>query len=592
MSKEKKIKISLFFLTTYIVFVPLINGFMKLLEKCFNTNLNTIDINVLNLFTVIFRNRIIGIIWIILNLIIILVAKNIITTKQNAKIETEGVNFKDKDGTFGTAGWATKEETEKFLSIGKRDGIIIGETDEHEIITLPMDTYLNKNIAVFGSSGSKKSRGFAIPNGMELAQEELHKAIGREMSIVFTDPKGELYRKLTKYLETKGYEVKVFNLVNPTFSNAANFIKFVEDETDAQIFSQIVIEGTQLTRKAGGDEFWNRGEQNLLKALLLYVINYVEKEEDKSIGFIYDALASGNIKQIDKLFFNTSGPTKLSYNIYAQATDIVKQSVVTGLATRQQIFQTDKIRNITNKDEINFENIGNKKTCVFVVTSDTNSAFDFLSTLFFSFLFIKLIKQADENSNGKLKVETALILDEFTNIGRIVDFEKKLATTRSRGIDIFMIFQNIPQLENRYDNNVGQEILGNADTKIFMGAGDIMTAEFISKYLGVATVETNAIRKEAGFDGKFTYGMENIATNKRNLMNEDEILKLDNNKEIVIIRGQKAFICNKYDYSKHEDADKLEDMTIEEQKIRFKHNVENEKNKEVVKKVKYSFKDF
>lgn len=289
------------------------------------------------------------------------------------------------------------------MSIGKNDGIIIGETDDHEIITLPMDTYLNKNIAVFGSSGSKKSRGFAIPNGIELAQEELQKKIKREMSLVFTDPKGELYRKLTKYLETKGYDVKVFNLVNPTYSNAANFIKFVEDETDAQIFSQIVIEGTQLARKSGEDEFWNRGEQNLLKALLLYVINYVEKEEDKSIGFIYDVLASGNIKQIDKLFFDTSGPTRLSYNIYAQATDIVKQSVVTGLATRLQVFQTDKIRNITNKDEISFEDIGNKKTCVFVVTSDTNSAFDYLSTLFFTFLFIKLIKQADENPDGRLE---------------------------------------------------------------------------------------------------------------------------------------------------------------------------------------------
>ncbi|HJJ18650.1 MAG TPA: type IV secretory system conjugative DNA transfer family protein [Clostridiaceae bacterium] len=114
----------------------------------------------------------------------------------------------------------------------------------------------------------------------------------------------------------------------------------------------------------------------------------------------------------------------------------------------------------------------------------------------------------------------------------------------------------------------------------------------MTEYLGVATVETNAIRKEAGFDGKFTYGMENIATNKRNLMNPDELLKLDNNKEIVIVRGRKPFICNKYDYSKHIEANKMEDMTIEEQRERFKDNVENEKNKQQPKKVKYSFKDF
>lgn len=189
MSKDKKVRMALFFLTSYIVFVPIINWFMKLLEKSFQTDLNTIDINLLNLFTVIFRNETICVTWIIVNLIIILVIRNIKTTRKNAKIEVEGINLKKKDGTFGTADWGSKEEIEEYLSIGKRDGIILGETEEQEIITLPMDTYLNKNIAVFGSSGSKKSRGFAIPNGIELAQDKLQKAINRNMSLVFTDPK-------------------------------------------------------------------------------------------------------------------------------------------------------------------------------------------------------------------------------------------------------------------------------------------------------------------------------------------------------------------------------------------------------------------
>lgn len=587
---NKKVKIPLFFLLSYIIFVPAINSFLKVLESSFRIDLHTININFLNFFTVIFRNGFVFFIWIIINSIIVLVIKNIKITKQNSKIEIEGVHLKRKDGTFGTADWGTEEEIKEYLSIGKRDGIILGETDKNEVITLPMNTYLNKNIAVFGSSGSKKSRGFAIPNGIELVQEEVHKAINRDMSLVFTDPKGELYRKLAKYLEKKGYNVKVFNLVNPEYSNGAKFINFIENEEDAQIFSQIVIEGTQISKKVSVDEFWTREEMNLLKALLLYVINYV-KEEDRNMGFIYDAISSEKIKELDDLFEETSGSTRQCYNIYARATDITRQSIVTGLATRLQIFQTDKIRNITNKEEIIFENIGNEKTCIFVVTSDTNSAFDFLSTLFFSFLFIKLIKQADESKDGRLKVETSFILDEFTNIGRIVDFEKKLATTRSRGINIFMIFQNIAQLKNRYENDVWQEILGNADTKICMGAGDILTAEYITKYLGIATVETNAIRKLAGFDGNFTYGIENIATNKRNLMNPDELLKLDNNKEIVIVRGRKPFICNKYDYSKHSEATKLEDLTRDEQKERFKDNVEIEKNEGQEKK-EYSFKDF
>ena len=177
---------------------------MKILEKSFQTNLDTIDINLLNLFTVIFRNKTIAIIWVMLNFIAILVAKNIVTTKQNSKIEVEGVNLKKKDGTFGTADWGNKEEIQEYLSIGKRDGIILGETEEQEIITLPMNTYLNKNIAVFGSSGSKKSRGFAIPNGIELAQEELQRAINRNMSLVFTDPKRRIISIYGKDIRKNG----------------------------------------------------------------------------------------------------------------------------------------------------------------------------------------------------------------------------------------------------------------------------------------------------------------------------------------------------------------------------------------------------
>ena len=258
-----------------------------------------------------------------------------------------------------------------------------------------------------------------------------------------------------------------------------------------------------------------------------------------------------------------------------------------------QIFQTDKIRNITNKDEINFESIGKRKTCVFVVTSDTNSTFDFLSTLFFSFLFIKLIKLADSMPDGQLPVETTLLLDEFTNIGRILDVEKKISTTRSRLLNICVIFQNIAQLKNRYDNDVWQEILGNMDTKICMGCGDILTAEYISEYLGVATVETNAVRKEAGFDGNFTYGVENISTNKRNLMNPDELLKMEHDREIIMERSKKPFVCKKFDYSNHPEASKLKDITQEELKEKFKENIEqNSKKIKQKNKVKYSFKDF
>ena len=261
------------FIVSGIVIVPLINHYFKLLAKSFNFN---------------FGIKTSIIIWLLLMGIVVLIKNNIVTTKQNSKIEVEGVNLKNKDGTYGTADWGTKEEIEEYLGIGKRNGIILGQTEQNEVITLPLNTYLNKNIAVFGSSGSMKSRGFAIPNALELSQDLVKNSIEKDMSLVFTDPKGELYRKLAKYLENeREYDVKVFNLVNPLLSHGSRFIKFVEDETDAQIFSQIVIEGTELNRKSGGDEFWSRGEQNLLKALLLYTIYYVQDEEKRNRQLIF-----------------------------------------------------------------------------------------------------------------------------------------------------------------------------------------------------------------------------------------------------------------------------------------------------------------
>ena len=171
--KKKYIKL-LFLLLSGVIIVPFINHYLQVLNTSFNTNFG--------IWTSI-------IVWIILLVIIILLKKNIATTKANAKIEVEGVNLKKKDGTFGTADWGTKEEIQEYLGIGKRNGIILGETDQEELITLPLDTYLNKNIVVFGSSGSKKSRGFAIPNALELSQESVKNVIDRDMSLVITDPK-------------------------------------------------------------------------------------------------------------------------------------------------------------------------------------------------------------------------------------------------------------------------------------------------------------------------------------------------------------------------------------------------------------------
>lgn len=571
----RKIAILIFFILYIRLSIPVITSYMKILEKCFNKNYNLENINnFIDCINIITNNKIIGLIWLIIAVIFVLTIYNTYFTIKKAKIENKGINFKEKDGTFGTANWSNLEEAKEVLSIGNENGLIFGKTEGGESISLPENTYLNKNVAIFGSSGSKKSRAFAMINILKQA------VLGR--SLICTDPKSELYKKSCVYLKRKGYTVKILNLVNPEYSDCWNPIYEVETETDAQVFAEIVIANTEVDRSSSGDQFWTRTEQNLLKALILHVAIELDDVTKKNMGYLYSILASGDLKTVDEVFKNSKGATKASYNIYAQATDVVKQSIVTGLATRLQIFQTDNIKAMTMKRDINLDLPGKEKCAYFCVSSDMDSTFDFLAGLFFSFLFIRLTRQADRNKNGKLDNETYFILDEFPNIGKIPDFEKKLSTMRSRGINTAIIFQSIAQLKNRYPNDVWQELLGNCDSKLCMGCNEIMTAEYVSNLLGVATVENNSVRKENGFDGYLTYGNVNIAASKRNLINPDELIKLDNNKLIIIIRGKKPLIAFKYDYSEHELSKEMEEIIIEKykEKLDVKEIIQSELEKQ------------
>ena len=222
-----------------------------------------------------------------------------------------------------------------------------------------------------------------------------------------------------------------------------------------------------------------------------------------------------------------------------------------------------------------------------------DSSRDFLVSLFFTFLFIKLVKYADSRIDGKCENEVFFFLDEFANIGEIPDFNKKISTVRSRGIALIPIIQNIGQIKNRYPMDSWQEIIGNCDIRLCLGAADILTAQYFSDLLGVTTVETQSIRKEGGIEGNLEYGQKNISTLKRNLLNADEILRLPHNQLLVNIRGNKPVLLEKMIYTEHELAKKLQDVSINEynpiwnkndlkkSKIISKHEIKKEeKNRE------------
>ena len=413
-----------------------------------------------------------------------------------------------------------------------------------------------------------KSTSFIIPNALKIADQEKKikeatNIIEQGKNVVFTDPKGELYGITSQMFKEHGYDVKVFNLVNPEHSDGIDLIKFIDKEVDAQVFAQVVISTTQ---NAGdkGEEFWQNTQENLLKALLLHIKFEVEDNNKKNMRYLNSILASGNISKIDEVFEHSRGITKMAYNLYAQASEQIKQSTITGLATKLQIFQLSEIACITERNDIDFLALNNKKMVIYCITSDMDSTMNFLNSLFFSFLFIKTIRQADSNPTKELNRKLCIFLDEFPNIGQIPDFQKKLSTIRSRGISATIVCQHIAGLKSIYPNDIWQGLIGNTDIKIIMGTNDLLTADYISQMLGIATVETSSIRKEAAFDGKMKYGVESTSSVGRYVLNKDEIMRLDNDIQIIIIRGYKAFKCKKLRYWEYRLGSNLKQSSVED----------------------------
>jgi type IV secretion system protein VirD4 len=482
--------------------------------------------------------------WLILSAMVI-VAYVFLKYSYGTATDERGIKYAE-NGTYGTSGWMKDKVRNAIFEVSgirKNSGIILGRIGR-KAVSLPVNTVYNKHIAVFGASGSGKSRKFVRTNILQMAK------LGQSM--ILTDPKGELYRDMAEMLGRWGYTVKLFNLVEPTHSDRWNVLNDVTDDLTAQTFSEVVISNTKLgSGKSAGDPFWDRAEQNLLKALTLYVVNECPVE-NRNMGFLYSLLACGDSDKVDIIFekLPADHPAKAPYNIYKQASDNVRTGVVIGLGTRLQVFQNKMIRSVTAMSDIDLEEPGRSKCAYFCIMSDVDTTLDYLASLFFSFLFIKLVRHADR-TGGRCNPEVYFILDEFPNIGQIPDFTKKISTVRSRGINCFIVFQNIAQLKNRYPNDAWQEIIGNCDTKLFLGCTDNMTATFVSDIIGVATIKDYNYTKKLGFEGLFDYGRETAKENKRNLLNPDEVLRLPDEEELVIIRGQKTLKLRKVDYTSH-----------------------------------------
>ena len=330
----------------------------------------------------------------------------------------------------------------------------------------------------------------------------------------------------------------------------------------AQLFCDVIIKNTGSER---GDHFWDSAEMNLLKALVLYVEQGF-KPEDKNIGEVYNLLtltSESSEKRLDKLFdeIPDSHPAKAPFAIFKQASETVRSGVIIGLGSRLQVFQNKQIRNITAYDEIDLELPGKKPCAYYCITSDQDSTFDFLSSLFLSFVFIKLVRYADKHCpDGKLPVPVHVLGEELTACGVIPDLSRKISVIRSRNISMSCVFQNLAGLQNRYPYNQWQEILGNSDIQLFLGCVDELTAKYISDRSGEVSINVTSKAKQLGTWRVSDYTPEYRETSgvgKRKLLTMDEVLRLPINKALVIIRGRKVLQVDKFDYTVHPEAHKL-----------------------------------
>lgn len=458
-------------------------------------------------------------------------------------------------GTYGTAGFMTKKELKGVLdlvpNIRKHPGIILGEIDG-EAICVPLKTRFNGNLAVYGASGSKKTRAFCMNMILQSA--------ARKSSLVICDPKSELYEKSSAYLRDQGYTVKVFNLVTPSASDSWNCLSEIEgQELMAQLFCDVIIKNTGSER---GDHFWDNAELNLLKALVLYVERGYPPEK-RNIGEVYQLLAMSSEKELNAIFdvLDISHPAKAPYSIFKQSSESVRGGVIIGLGSRLQVFQNKDIRNITGYDEIDLELPGKQPCAYYCITSDQDSTFDFLSSLFLSFIFIKLVRYADQKCpGGALPVPVHVLGEELCACGVIPDLSRKISVIRSRNISMSCVFQNLAGLQNRYPQNQWQEIPGNCDITLFLGCTDALTAQFISDRTGEASIAVTSKAKQLGTWRISNYTPEYRETSgvgKRKLMTMDEVLRMDVDRALVILRGRNVLEVDKYDYSKHPESKKL-----------------------------------
>lgn len=460
------------------------------------------------------------------------------------KIKVGSAN-EDDGKEHGSSKWS--KDGEEFFkladgseTLNKKEGFIL--SSKHYLNTDLRKVKLNKNILVFGGSGTGKSACYIKPNILQ--------CLG---SYVITDPKGELYRETSGFLKANGYKIKTLNLVETEFSDKYNPLAHIRDHTDVDVIAHTIVEGGGEGKSS--DPFWDNTAKMLLKACIYYVISVLPEEEQNLSSCLNIVRAGGADDSImDKLFVNEltpEHPGRKEYEGIRLGVDKTKQSIAISLVSKLSHFDSPNMKSITTANDISFEELGNQKTAIFVITPADHSTYDYILTIFFSQLLQTLYSQANKNG-GTLNNQVYLLLDEFANIGQIPDFNKKLSTTRSLGISVSIVVQSLDQIEGLYKDTY-ENIIGNCDTQLFLGSQSLKTCEYFSKSLGQKTIKysTKSTSKSKG-SGE-SNPSESISEQKqgRDLMTVDELKRMGFDEEVLLVRGLNPIKAKKAWYFKY-----------------------------------------
>ena len=497
-------------------------------------------------------------------------------------------NFKySKSGVYGTAELLKEKDMLDVAQAQPMDiatGTILGQLDRtgtRVINTLP-NTRINKHNCIFGASQSGKTFCFVLPYALQVAR--------RRESLVVTDPKGELYETTSEYFRSLGYIVRRFDLKKPRLSDGWDCLQEVLNSKDtppqdrAAIFSDIVIQNTSAN--AGGGGIYEDGPQALLKALLLRVAldpSYKAEGTQNIATCVHMIKNPRGAEYIDGEVFNPetvpaeAAGCLTSYNSFKQASQNLYGNLVTGLATRLEVFDSQTVCDVMSQNDIDLRLPGQRPCVYYCIMSDMHETYNFLGALFFSFLFLDLVEYADSLPERKCKVPVNFLLDEFANIGSIPDFDKKIAVIRSRALNVSIILQDINQLRNRYPKT-WSSIMSNCATHLCIGFNDLETQEYYEKRTGQATVQVQTNQHAASEPLLQVGHKHSTGDGKRSVLSSDELCRLDKDECLICWQYHNSMKAYKYPVNIHPEYNRLKrckyadyppiDDTMARQKLR------------------------